>query len=445
MNHIGSVFQKLDGWIESFSIEVFASVLKPQWVDQALESTGRRTKRVRKLPASLTMWLVIAMGFYRNLSIENILHRMGNVLGMGSLWEKGKTPTSASTVEARDRLGFGPLRELVERFRAWLLESYREQMSWKGLLLLALDGTTFKVPDSDENRRRFGLPGANRSRAAFPQMRALFLASTRLRFILTGLFAPYRRAEIHVALRMLPFVPEGSLVIMDRNFTAWEFLLHLRDLGSHFLVRAKKNMKGVVLDTLGPGDRLVSFKVPGHLRRRNPSWPKRVMVREISARIKGKDYRYFTSLLDPNEYKAKDLVFLYSTRWEEETAFDEIKTHQCGATTVNRPVIFRCLRSRRVLQEAYGLILAYNLVRVLMAHAGERTGVPALRISFVDSLERIRSAALLMAAAPTACLPVMFEDLLHSIAKRTLPLRQRDNPREVCVKMSKYRRKRKVA
>ena len=61
MNTIGSVFQKLDGWMESFSIEVFASVLKPQWIDQALESTGRRTRRVRKLPASLTMWGIDAV------------------------------------------------------------------------------------------------------------------------------------------------------------------------------------------------------------------------------------------------------------------------------------------------------------------------------------------------------------------------------------------------
>jgi hypothetical protein len=42
------------------------------------------------------------------------------------------------------------------------------------MLLVALDGTTFKVPDSDENRRRFGWPGSSRGRAAFPQMRALF-------------------------------------------------------------------------------------------------------------------------------------------------------------------------------------------------------------------------------------------------------------------------------
>jgi hypothetical protein len=63
------------------------------------------------------------------------------------------------------------------------------------------------------------------------------------------------------------------------------------------------------------------------------------------------------------------------------------------------------MRTRRVLQEAYGLVLAYNLIRCLMTEAAIKAGVCPLRISFVDSLERIRSAALLMAAAPTVMLP----------------------------------------
>lgn len=445
MGFIGSAFQKLDGWMGSFTLEVFASVLKPKWITEALETTGRQTQRERKMPAPFTVWLVIAMAFYRNLSIKNIMNRMGNVLGVGSLWDGGEEPTSTSATEARDRVGFGPLRLLVEKFRAWILDTYREAMSWKGMLLVALDGTTFKLPDSDENRRRFGLPGSNRGRAAFPQMRALFLVSAKLRFILGALFAPYGRAEIHMALRMIPFVPQGSLVVLDRNFVAWQFLVALKNAGSYFLTRAKKGMVGKTLAVLGPGDRWVEMKIRSEARKRAPGLPKTIVVREISAKVKGKLFRYFTSLLEPSSYRAVDLVMVYAERWQEEIALDEIKTHQCGATTVNRPVIFRCKTSRRVMQEAYGLVLAYNLVRSLMTQAALKHQAPPLRISFVDSLERIRSAALLMAAAPTLRLPTIFEDLLHSISLCLVPQRRRENPREVCVKMSSYTRKTKKA
>ena len=98
-----------------------------------------------------------------------------------------------------------------------------------------------------------------------------------------------------------------------------------------------------------------------------------------------------------------------------------------------------------MLQEAYGLVLAYNLVRALMTQAAVKHQAAPLRISFIDSLERIREAALLMAAAPTRLLPQIFEDLLGSIARCLVPKRRRENPRVVCVKMSSYRRKAKVA
>jgi len=143
------------------------------------------------------------------------------------------------------------------------------------------------------------------------------------------------------------------------------------------------------------------------------------------------------------KYPREEIVLRYEERWQEEIAIDEIKTHQCGATTVNRPVIFRCRRTRRVLQEAYGLVLAYNLIRCLMTQAAIQADVCPLRISFVDSVERIRSAALLMAAAPTARLPAIFADLIRSIGSCVVPKRRRKNPREVCVKMSAYKLKKK--
>lgn len=439
MGYIGTCFQKLEGWLGGFTVEVFGSILQSSWIEEALEATGRKTLRERKLPAPFTMWLAISMGFFRQLSIRNILHRLGNLPGVGSLWEDGEEPSSASAVEARDRVGFGPLRYLSQKFQSWILETYRELMSWKGLLVLALDGTTFKVPDSDQNRRRFGLPPSNRGRTAFPQMRALFLVSTKLHFILGAWFAPYRRAEITMALGMLKSLPEAALVLLDRNFNAWQFLLGIRQGGNHFLVRAKDHMHGVVRSILGPGDCLMEMAIPRRLRRIFPDLPRTILIREITVRIRGKAYRFFTSLLESSTYPATELVQLYAQRWEEEIALDEIKTHQCGATTVNRPVIFRCMTSRRVLQEAYGLVIAYNLVRALMTKSGVRFRVDPLRISFTDSLERIRSVALLMAVAPTRCLIAIFEDLMRSIAQCILPARRkREVPRAVCVKMSRY-------
>ena len=83
MGFIGRSIPKLEAWFQSFSIEVFASILKPEWVKEVLEASGRVGERDRKLTAPFTLWLVAGMGLYRSLSIQNVMHRLGNLPGIG--------------------------------------------------------------------------------------------------------------------------------------------------------------------------------------------------------------------------------------------------------------------------------------------------------------------------------------------------------------------------
>jgi len=442
MSFIGRSLQFLEHSAASFTLEVAAAVLKPEWISGAAGEATRPTERNRSLPGSFVAWLVIAMGLFRSLSIQNVLRRLGNALGTASLWAEGQVPESSSTTEARDRLGFGAMRWLLRQFQDWLLSKYRDAMSWRGLLVLIVDGTTFKAPDTPENRRRFGLPGVSRGgRAAFPQLRALFVASAKLRLVLRAWFAPYRRSEVTLAMRMLDDIPRGALLVMDRAYLAWWLLWRIRQRGDHFLVRVKRGIKRRRLYSLGPSEWLSRVTIPRNLRREHAELPATLEVREISVRVRGQWFHYFTSLTDHATHPTKELVELYSHRWQVETGFDEIKTHQGNLSTVNHPVLFRSQEPRRVLQEAYGTVIAYNVIRTLMLEAATTHHVDPLRLSFVDSLDRIREAAGVMAAARTADLPRLFAQFLSSIAACLVPVRKRINPREVCVKMSAYKKK----
>jgi hypothetical protein len=91
-----------------------------------------------------------------------------------------------------------------------------------------------------------------------------------------------------------------------------------------------------------------------------------------------------TSLLDPKQYPAEEIVALYHERWETELAYDEVKTHM-----LDRQGSIRSKTPDGVRQELWGIALAYNLVRVEMERAAAEAGVSPTRISFVAALAMI--------------------------------------------------------
>jgi IS4 transposase len=96
-------------------------------------------------------------------------------------------------------------------------------------------------------------------------------------------------------------------------------------------------------------------------------------------------YRLFTTLLDPSEAPAEDLAYAYAQRWEIETAFAELKTHQRGAHTV--------LRSKSpalVEQEIWGHLCCHYAIRTLMFEAAHDAKVDADRVSFTAALRTTR-------------------------------------------------------
>ena len=113
--------------------------------------------------------------------------------------------------------------------------------------------------------------------------------------------------------------------------------------------------------------------VSSHARKQDPTLPKLWTARAIRYHRKG--YRpqvLLTSLLDPEIYPASEIVGLYHERWELELGYDEIKTEM-----LDREETLRSRSPAVVRQEIWGVLIAYNLVRLEMeADRNERTHVP---------------------------------------------------------------------
>lgn len=58
---LAQAFEEVGSGKRAASFEVFASSLDPQWIEQALATTGSATVRRRKLPAEQVVWTVIGI------------------------------------------------------------------------------------------------------------------------------------------------------------------------------------------------------------------------------------------------------------------------------------------------------------------------------------------------------------------------------------------------
>lgn len=440
MSHIGKSLSDLEHHVGNFSVETFAGVMRPALVEEALETGGRASRRIRSLPADLVVWLVIAMGLFRPLSIPAVWARLSDGFRGKLRRQRGKKPTTSAFVQARRRLGADVVRTLFERFVGEIKARFSARHLWRGMNVVALDGTTAKTPDSKRNRQEFGGPSSHRGKSGYPFVRIVTLVAVYTHLVLAAAVAGWSTGENPLALTLLAALDPGSLVLMDRGFVSYGLLWSILKRPGNFVIRGRRKLRMKKRVKLGEGDWLADFETPRKARKLHPEMPKRWRLRVIHYRIPGfRPAFLITSLLDPVAYSKSDLVELYHARWEEELAYDEIKTHMASV-----PVVFRSQTPDGVRQEAWGLLLAYNLVRALIAEAATPAGLSPLRISFLDSLRAIDRSILKMAVASSRELRPLYAELLQEIASCRLPeRRKRRFPRAVKIKMSSWPLKRK--
>ena len=443
MKRIGKEWAELESQDGDFVVEALAKELRKEWISEAVRKANRATERKRLLPLAFTLWFVILLGLFRRTSYANLLERLDGSWWVARHWPKKGPPTTSAVSRARDRLGVEPVRHLwKESAAAWVRAS--GGFIFHGRRVCALDGSTFKTPDTAENCASFGKPGASRGRAAYPQLRAVLLVDVGPRLVRAERHGPYHTGEIHLARQLLTEMGAGVLALLDRNFLAYDYLWDLHRGGADFLVRVPGKIKPRLLERLGPGDAIVEVTIPRSYRRKRPDMPRTWKLRMISYRPPGskETIRLFTTLTDP-AIPRDELAALYHERWEEETVIDEIKTHLCACHTVDQAVVFRSRTPLRVEQEWYGLLLAYNAVRKVMSTAAREVQLCPSRLSFTAAVERLRETTDEMMRLPACRLRARYARMFLQVGRVTVPERPgRKNPRAVKIKMSKFPLKR---
>lgn len=419
--------------------------LDPAWVEEALLSTGTATIRRRRLPAERTVWLMLGMAVMRDLPVSAVARQLDIALPAP---DGSRTVAPSALSQARARLGPDPMEWLFVRTAEEWAHRSANASRWQGLALYAVDGTTLRVADSVENRSHFGGQdsgrhegGRDERQSGYPLMRLVVVMALRSHLLAAATFGPFAVDERRYAESLWKTIPDHSLVLIDRHYLQANVLVPLtaKRTERHWITRAKSNSKFTLIRRLGRGDELVQFTVSKEARRKDPTLPTHFDARAIRFQRKGYPPQILlTSLLDDRRYPAVELRALYHERWEVELGFGEIKTDM-----LERLETIRSKTPNAVAQEMWGLLIAYNLVRLEIERVAKELDVPPIRISFVAALREVVEQWHLATIVSPATVPQRLSTVTDRLRQFLLPPRRPERvfPRAVKIKMSNYARK----
>jgi hypothetical protein len=429
-------------WTQEATLETLSRVITRERLETILEALKLTEIRVRKLTMVVTIWLCIAMNFYTEESIDDVMVKLAAGPRFLRPMDGIEVAGASAICQRRQQLGVVPMVTLFRDVCHPLATPNTCDAYLFGLRLMAIDGTVEYVADTPANSSYFGRQTGSRGVSAFPQMRCVYLCECGTHAICDAGVWPYQISERIGGLRVLRSVGADMLVMWDRGFHSFDMCSRCYRQNAQFLGRVPSHVRFTPASRLPDGSYLAYIR-PSEYKRRKAG--ERLLVRVIEYTIydpartgHGLRHRLVTSLLDPVRYPAHDLAVAYHERWEVEITIDETDTHQRQAL---RP--FRSRTPLGVLQEFHGLLLAHYLIRATMHEAALLAEVAPDRLSFVHSVRILRSAVFPAQIVAPEQSADWYQLLLHDIGQARLPQRDnRINPRVVKRKMSNFGLKR---
>ena len=374
----------------------FTDVLSRETVEQALD-TIEFAWNERIYTPLVTLWVFLGQVLSADHSCRNavarlVVHRVSQGLSVCS-------SRTGAYCQARKRLPEQFFSTIARMVATKLEDQANKQWLWKGRHVYMFDGTTTLMPDTKENAETFPLAFNQQGGVGLPLARVGAIFSLSCGVILDLKIAKYAgkgQGEVTLLHRMLDLFTAGDVLLADALMCNFRVLFSFKERGVDVVTRLNKAHRKADFrcgKRLGKEDHLVKWRKPSRRRGLDRdlynSMPEYITVREARVRIDHPGFRtksmvIVTTLLDPVEYTKQDLANLYRERWNNELDLRTIKS----------VMQMECLRGKTpelVRKEIWTHVLAYNLIRTIMAQAATKSSMLPRTISFKGTLQTLEA------------------------------------------------------
>ena len=378
---------------------VFATLMDRREVEEALHAHGACWREAVFTPL-VTLYAFLGQVLAADGSCRAAVARV-----LAWLISRGERACSANTggyCQARLRLPEAAPRTLMQRMARRLHEEHGAAGAGgllKGRSIKIVDGSTVSMPDTEANQSAYPQARTQKPGLGFPIARIIALFCLHSGAVLDAAIGPYlgkQTGENALFRSLFEQLQAGDVAAGACRFGSfWNFaMLQARGVDAIFPLhqcRPEDFRRG---KRLGREDRLVEWRKP--LQR--PGWmdrqtyqdmPEVLRLRQLRVHVDVPGFRVktlvlVTTLLDPVEYPRKELAEVYRARWHAELDLRSIKC-------VMGMGVLRSKSPAMVRKEFWMRLLAYNLIRTVMAQAAEVGRCEPRRISFTGAWQTLHA------------------------------------------------------
>jgi Transposase DDE domain len=364
------------------AVDFFNLLTGPELLEMTEKSVPEHRERLYAPTVALSMFLK------QSLEVDRSCQRAVNAWA-GQRAAEGLSVQSVRTgayCRARARLPLEMMVALTRETGRLLCARAQRQWRWRGRCVKLADGTGISMPDTAENQARYPQPRSQAQGVGFPLAGLVGIVCLSTGAVLEaaiGAHASKGQSEQDLFRSLLDTLRAGDVLLADALYCSYFLIATLQAAGVDVLFEQHGSR---ITDfrrgrAVGRRDHVVDWPKPTTRpawmsRQQYRAFPERLSVREAS--VDGQVL--VTTMLDARAVRRGELAALYARRWHVELDIRNIKT------TLGMEVL-RCLTPQMVQKELWTALLAYNLIRLLMAQAAQSAGVHPRQLSFKHTVQ----------------------------------------------------------
>ena len=282
---------------------------------------------------------------------------------------------------ARQRLPLAMVSALARQTGQLLSKKALVPWLWRGRTVKLVDGTGLSMPDTPQNQAHYPQPSTQAPGVGFPLARLVLVVCLATGAALDAAIGPHQgkgSGELSLVRSLIGAFDPGDVMLADALYCNYFLIATLMAAGVDVLMeqngaRITDFRRG---QSLGTREHIVRWPKPAA----RPQWmtpeqyrqaPDEIALREVKV-----DHQILvTTLVNHRQICKKDLAALYARRWHIELDIRNLKT-TCGMD------VLRCQTPQMNEKQLWVHLLAYNVIRLLMAQAASRAGLDPRGLSF---------------------------------------------------------------